>query len=1020
MPETMTFEEAMAAPKPQPTVAPIAPAGAKQEAEETLNFAVDSGVDYLTAERISSYPKAFLSQFGEFGNPFAWTPVESEKPKAKLQATRVPPLSEKVSSGMATPTSYEKERNLVLQVKEDFKAVGLDGVVDKLPVPKELEMKQAISFEDAARPPVGPYGLGERLKDFSWEDLVNKLPFVSSYGSGKSLRVYMEAKYLSSGGKFELSAEEWETKGKEYGFKPFKSDEDKANYSRLRQKAIDDIKEFSQKQERFSRATIATNIFEGGTNLPAFMIEFAATGGLVSGVKQGAKTATQKGLAKAAEKTALDSIKKFVAGKGGRAIASVVGEITAAAPRTVAMPHRVAEKFLDRQLSGMSVQNGEVVLEERPAGKDLLKGFLDVYTENLSEVSGVGIGKAIAKVPMLGRIVAAFEKKIGPRWMSMVKRGGYDGFIEELSEERVKDVLDWSLGVRDFQLPTGKQLLIEAGVLAIPSAVGLAGQAGRYVLKPSDKLKTWAKQELADNGETFIEQQPAPAEQFSQEPIEDTLETLPVEQSERIREKVRAVGSLEPIIKEYGEESPLDTSVREYAQQVYPQTETQKTTIKQSPKNLSKQGKDLVEEVIGQWELESGESRESARLQTSPENIGDDLNFVFHKKLPSEITDLLQRAKDKLRLRQIFRITDNAGEAMGQETLNTLGSGEAMVEAARQILSGKRGQAVYGLEQAEKWARDTGNAAMLLRIEQYRAIQSGNSSGIEIVKMEDLKLGDKFTVAGEATTVIQSKSSGIGIKGKVSGDLNRGDTVAIDAGSLEKNTLSPDVTTARQADLEVEREIWQESGMPSKERKTFKQSMDNAVQKGIPEKALRLAAEVIDKPRVLSDEETAGMVRKLAQLKNEYKVLMSEIGTLTDDGLIATKAAEISRVELEHEALTRAIYSSGTEAGRALSIRRLAINKDYELISILNRAKVAKGKALTEAERSKILELTQKLEAETLRADQAQQQVNELKAQKAVKEGGLRRYNRMNTLDKDAELAVLLGKTRNLLKAGCY
>jgi len=227
------------------------------------------------------------------------------------------------------------------------------------------------------------------------------------------------------------------------------------------------------------------------------------------------------------------------------------------------------------------------------------------------------------------------------------------------------------------------------------------------------------------------------------------------------------------------------------------------------------------------------------------------------------------------------------------------------------------------------------------------------------------------------------------------------------------------LTSARQADIEDNLQAMGLDGPASKERKGWQQNLDNAREQGIPAKAQRLADEINTKARALSDDETAGVVIRATELKNEYSGLMDKLNKTDDPADIATLSAEANRIEQEFEHLSKAIHRSGTEKGRALAAQKLTLNRNYDLITVKTRAKAAKGKELSQKESKQFKQLSDKLNEATTKIDSLQKQMDEMQAQNFVKEGGVKRYSRMSSTQRKTRIKSLTGNVKRLLAEGC-
>ncbi len=268
--------------------------------------------------------------------------------------------------------------------------------------------------------------------------------------------------------------------------------------------------------ERQTRGlSVGGRIAEGILELPAFMLEFLATGGVFAGAKQGTKRTIARILQRSGEKFAPEFVKKVSAQTGIKLVSSTAGIIAGTAARTGFQFTRVLESSFQRLTPGIEItKEGKVVFQEaqdKPFTA-FAKGFGSVYFENLSEISGPAltkVGKAIiGRFPFLSKFDDAMKalwlsknpNKTGVDFVKTVgTKVGYHGFLEEIGEEQINKILLASTGIETFgakqtgepvqdffarmiaAIPSGQDLLVEAGVLAFPAgAVAVTGAiAGR-------------------------------------------------------------------------------------------------------------------------------------------------------------------------------------------------------------------------------------------------------------------------------------------------------------------------------------------------------------------------------------------------------------------------------------------------------------------------------------------------------------------------------------------------------------
>jgi hypothetical protein len=145
------------------------------------------------------------------------------------------------------------------------------------------------------------------------------------------------------------------------------------------------------------------------------------------------------------------------------------------------------------------------------------------------------------------------------------------------------------------------------------------------------------------------------------------------------------------------------------------------------------------------------------------------------------------------------------------------------------------------------------------------------------------------------------------------------------------------------------------------ERRGWEEVLHRAKNEKFDEKAVASADEIIKSGRAVSDVEHAGMVVKSAQLANEYDIAVADVSTHVSRGNTAAARLERSRAESildQIDKLTEASNTAGREAARALSIRRMMVNREgYSLAHVMQRAQASKGSRLSTKETARIQNL---------------------------------------------------------------
>ncbi len=228
------------------------------------------------------------------------------------------------------------------------------------------------------------------------------------------------------------------------------------------------------------------------------------------------------------------------------------------------------------------------------------------------------------------------------------------------------------------------------------------------------------------------------------------------------------------------------------------------------------------------------------------------------------------------------------------------------------------------------------------------------------------------------------------------------------------------VTAAKNEMTSAMREALNLQAFDSPERRTWQATLDTAVARGIPAKSLDIAAEVNLKPRVLAPEEEAGMTYRLVELSNEKRDIAGKLdGAKTDADRVALLASD-ERATQEIDAITTALNKGGTEAGRALNIRRMLLKDDYSLARVklqIKKAEMAGAKFSPEQ--------VKELESLAVRIEKASKDLESI-AQKSLDqqaENTIKRHaaskRGLPAADRERVITELADSVRTLLSQGC-
>ncbi len=322
-------------------------------------------------------------------------------------------------------------------------------------------------------------------------------------------------------------------------------------------------------EERIRGFTIGGRITQGVAALPGFMIEFLATGG--------AATVGKKAVQKGAEKLVGEAAKRGTV----RVATSLAKGVAGAAVRTALMPHRVTQSFAERQInSSLELTDKGLAIAKETTEKPVtsfMKGIGDVMIENFSEEAGPTISKIGSKLipKRLANGLTSLFKKLHPNESvtKLFNAAGYNGFLAELGEERLGAFLRAAFNIEDFgaeagataldrivaSIPNAEELLIEAGILAFPGALGMGVQQSASLIRKR-RAETEGKKfdELTGEiaGETL-------AEEIPEALIENIAAMTPEDIAEEVVQRIRKAAEPEVEVTEPSKEIVAEKVLRQ-------------------------------------------------------------------------------------------------------------------------------------------------------------------------------------------------------------------------------------------------------------------------------------------------------------------------------------------------------------------------------------------------------------------------------------------------------------------------
>lgn len=223
-------------------------------------------------------------------------------------------------------------------------------------------------------------------------------------------------------------------------------------------------------------------------------------------------------------------------------------------------------------------------------------------------------------------------------------------------------------------------------------------------------------------------------------------------------------------------------------------------------------------------------------------------------------------------------------------------------------------------------------------------------------------------------------------------------------------------TSARKAYTSKDREQLGLNELDSPDRRGWQAALDEARSTGKDGEAEILAKTILETPRAMNDVETAAAVVRMSDLKTQHEAALDRLKAITDPAEINAQARTLDEIEQRFDMLSTAVRYSGTEKGRNLAAQKITINKSYELLPVLARAKAKKGKDLTPKEKAKFKEMTETLKKRDAEIADLNKRLRDTEARDAI---NTRRRAPRRPQEVKASIADLTEKTRRLLRAGC-
>lgn len=189
----------------------------------------------------------------------------------------------------------------------------------------------------------------------------------------------------------------------------------------------------------------------------------------------------------------------------------------------------------------------------------------------------------------------------------------------------------------------------------------------------------------------------------------------------------------------------------------------------------------------------------------------------------------------------------------------------------------------------------------------------------------------------------------------------------------------------------AERELQGRDEVEVELKRSFPEAFDKgkeAVDSGKIDPRL-LAKTLAEKPRALNAEESVALLYDRMRLSNEHQQVMNIFNEATEksDEAGRTEAAvRLASIEEAKNLNDEASRRTGYEQGLGLAIRRLMIKRDYSLLNIIQRAKVAnEGKDISPELRAKLESLSKEKDALEKKLNDHVKRIKELENELATR-----------------------------------
>ena len=175
----------------------------------------------------------------------------------------------------------------------------------------------------------------------------------------------------------------------------------------------------------------------------------------------------------------------------------------------------------------------------------------------------------------------------------------------------------------------------------------------------------------------------------------------------------------------------------------------------------------------------------------------------------------------------------------------------------------------------------------------------------------------------------------------------------VDPDSVEENEKQDGIYTLTLAEIRRIMKVYRLGELDVQQAISFATSLANAKKTMNVNTAHHLALKVANEPRPLTDTEHATFVLRAAQIQNRLDEIDASINTSIDGDASTDLNVERELLLGELNTILRADAVAGSETGRALSARRMVLDKSYNVAAVVQRMVRSKKDELSSDELDK-------------------------------------------------------------------